>query len=487
MANKPEERAGAAFEDGLEIKVSNDKMRVTIDLDVQNIQKWSESRIVQELAQEGILYGVDKPKITQLFEESLFNQPVEVATGSRAEDGKDGYVKYHIDVTRTRGKPKELDDGSVDLKDLGVYTVIAKDTLLAELMPPTEGKSGKDVYGMFIEAKPGKEGKLSGGKGTRLVDDGKRLMADTDGILSGTPEKLEVDPALIVQGNVSYETGNIDSNVSVAISGNVLSGFVVKSQEDICVTGVVEAATLESEKNITISAGIQGDNRAVLKAGGVITAMFANEATLVAREGIHIDGALTHCYLETSGSVEAAGDKGVIVGGEVHAGTEIAAHVIGSELGAKTRIEVGPDILAMAQQSKELHDKRDLLEKNLAKIQQVLMLLQAARKSGQKLPVAKMKMAQQAISAHSVMTKQLQTIQKEDEELADRVSKERDIKRYIRIRNVLWPGTSIRILNAQLVPKQPIQAATLTLVDKEIQSFGYREKEEKSGKKKKEA
>ena len=245
MADKPEARAGAAFEDGLEIKVANDKMRVSVDLDVRNIQKWSEERVVQELAQEGVLHGIDQEKIHQLFEQKLFNQMTEVAVGTLVEPGKDGYVKHHVNVSHARGKPKDMGDGRVDLKELGVYCVVAKDELLAELMPPTEGTAGKDVYGETLEVKPGKEAKLSGGKGTRLSEDGSHLYADCDGILAGTPEKLEVDPALIVQGDVSYETGNIDSNVSVAINGNVLSGFEVRSKEDICVTGVVEAATLD--------------------------------------------------------------------------------------------------------------------------------------------------------------------------------------------------------------------------------------------------
>ncbi len=485
MADQLEARKGAAFEDGLEIKVSSDKMRVTIDLDVTNLDKWNEKRIVQELAQEGIISCVNKEKISEMFAQNLFNQPVEVAKGTRAEDGKDGYVKYHIDTSRSRGTPKEREDGTADLKDLAVFVLIGKDDLLAELVDPTDGTVGKDVYGETVPCKPGKPAKLSGGKGTRLSEDGKKLHSDTDGILEGTPEKLEINPALVTEGNVGYETGNIESTVAVVINGNVLSGFKVKSTQDICVNGVVEAAEIETEGNITISAGVQGDNKAVLKAGGVITANFANEATLIARQGVLTKGGITHCNVETAGIVEAEGDRGIIVGGHICSGVMIAAQAIGSELGAKTEIELGPDMIKMEQQGRELQEKQASLEANMAKLQQVLKVLQAARATGRKLPPHQIKMAQQAITAHAQVTQQLKDITEANKELQTQLETERATQRFIHAKQIIWPGTKIRILNAQTVVKQPIQTVTMTVVDREIQTYGYRAKEKKETKGKK--
>lgn len=485
MAEDPKERVGAAFEDGLEIKVANDKMRVAVDIGVENIEKWSVERLIRELAAEGVLYGVDKEKIDRLFEQKLFNQNVDVAFGKRATDGTDGQVELHVDMSRARGKPKESQDGRVDLKDLGVFMVVGKDLHLAELKPPTKGKDGKDVYGTVIPAKPGKEAKLSGGKGTRLSEDGKNLYADTDGILEGTAEKIEINPALVVQGNVGYETGHIDSNVGVAINGTVLAGFSVKSKEDVCITGVVEAAEITSDKNITITAGIQGDGRAVLKAEGAITAAFANEAKLISKQGVYAKGGITHCEIECGGIVEADGPRGVIVGGDVIAGFEISANTIGSELGAKTNIQIGPDLLALEQRAKEIHDQRESLEANVAKLQQVLKILQAARATGQKLPAPKMKMAQQAIKAHSELTKQAEILTQKDEALQGRVKVERGIRRYIRVKDTIWPGTSIRILNARMTVKNPMKAVLLTLENREIETYAYRERGSKAESKKK--
>lgn len=481
---QPPERKGSAFEDGLEIKIANDKMRATVDLDVRNIDKWSPKRVTQELAQAGVLFGVDQTKIAQLFEQKLFNQPLDVAVGIRPQDGQDGYIQYHVDISRVRGKPKDLGNGRVDLKDLGVFIVIAKDQLLAELIDPTEGQAGKDVFGTEMPAKAGKEVKLAGGKGTRLSEDGKKLYADLDGILEGDKNKLEVNPALVVKGDVSYETGNIDSNVAVVVNGNVLSGFTIRSTEDICVAGVVEAATIESDKSITINAGIQGDGRAVLKAKGAISANFANESTLIANEGIYLRGGLTHCIVDTNGVIECEGDRGVIVGGEVRAGVEVSATVIGSELGAKTVLEVGPDVQAMEQELRDIQQQRETLANNQAKLQQVLMVIQQARKAGKQLPARQLAMAQQALKAHADISKKAQEMAVVAKQMEERIVKERAIQRFVHAKQVIWPGLQVRILNQRMTVKHPIQACTLAVVDREIQTFAYRGKTQGSEKEK---
>lgn len=476
MTEKQPERANAAFEDGLELTVSKDKMRATVEIGVENIDKWSPERLVRELGTEGVVSGVDKKKIDKLFKKKLFNQPVHVAFGTPAEDGKNGYVKHHIDVSRVRGTPKELASGGVDLKDIGVFTVIAKDQLLAELMPPTAETVGKDVYGAQVDAKPGKEAKLSGGKGTRLSADGKNLHADTDGILEGSADKIAVNPALVVQGDVSYGTGNIDGNVSVAIGGNVLAGFSVKSKEDICISGVVEAAEITSEKNIVINAGIQGDNRAVLTAGGMISAVFANEAKLIATEGVFTKSGITHCEVNATGIVETDGERGVIVGGDVNAGIEIAARTIGSELGAATSIQVGPDMAGLERRAKELGDQRKVLEANLEKLQEVMTMLQSAQTTGRRLPAHQLRMAQEKLQSHGALAKQMKEITEQEKELRQRVTKERDIKRYIRVKDTIWPGVTIRIMNASMTVKNPMKAVLLTFEDREIKTYAYRER-----------
>ena len=108
----------------------------------------------------------------------------------------------------------------------------------------------------------------------------------------------------------------------------------------------------------------------------------------------------------------------------------------------------------------------------------------ACRKSNA-VPLSKSDQAEQR--QKEKLAKQLQAIVQQDDELSSRLATEQETKRYIRAREVIWPGTSVRILSDQMTVKQPIQAATLTLVNDEINTFAYRESGEKDGKKKAES
>ncbi len=62
----------------------------------------------------------------------------------------------------------------------------------------------------------------------------------------------------MIQGDVGVETGNINFTGKVIVSGNVMSGYEIISNEDIEINGIVECATLKSKGDITIRQGVQG-------------------------------------------------------------------------------------------------------------------------------------------------------------------------------------------------------------------------------------
>ena len=78
-------------------------------------------------------------------------------------------------------------------------------------------------------------------------------------------EKINVFPVYEVNGDVDYNTGNIDFVGTIVIRGNVRSGFKVKADGDIRIIGSVEGAELEAAGSIEISAGIIGQNKGLLK------------------------------------------------------------------------------------------------------------------------------------------------------------------------------------------------------------------------------
>ncbi|MFH1738863.1 MAG: FapA family protein, partial [bacterium] len=241
--------------EGLSLMVSDSKMHASAEIGLKFAEKWSPERVCEYISSLGVTFGIDEKAIKNLFKKKIFNKTVVVAKGEPPKNGANGSIRYHIDVDCLRGRPRAVQNGSVDHKNLGLFQAVIEGELLAERIEPTKGTPGRDVYGNEIAAADGKEVKLAGGKNTALSDDGNRLHASVEGCLTGTPTRIEVNPSMIISGDVDYKTGNLVSNVAVVISGGVLAGFCITAEEDVNITGLVDAAEITSGGRIAINAG----------------------------------------------------------------------------------------------------------------------------------------------------------------------------------------------------------------------------------------
>ncbi len=470
--------------DGISLSVSASKMKATVEIDFEYAKYLSPDAVRNYLLSEGVVFGLQDKIIQAIFAKKEFNKPIAVAKGKQAQNGQDGSIQYHFDVECLKGRPRVLETGGVNHRDLGLFQAVETGRLLAERVQPTQGVPGKDVYGNEVPATDGKEVKLAGGKNTNLSEDGNQLTAAVDGCLTGTPDKVEVTPSLAISGDVDYKVGNISSNVSVVISGGILSDFTVKADEDININGLVEGAELVSGGRIAINAGIQGGGKALLVAEKEILARFANEATLKSKGDIVIQGPVTHCKIGCEGSLVVEGNKAVIMGGEIQANKGLTAETLGSEMGVKTYVNVGPRLEEYDQKLDELEAKKVSLEPNVKKLGQLLrVLLQLKQKMGQ-LPQEKAAMAAKVKQTYQVLQEQLKGIEEEVGKIATDRQKEMEVVRTINVKGTTWPGTQIRILNESFVPKAPMKACTFAIMEKEIQAFPYKDKEKEKDKEK---
>ncbi len=468
--------------EGLSLTVSASKMHASIDLDFHYAKQWTPERIRRYIMSEGIVFGIDENALNDLFEKKLFNKEVVVARGIQPQNGQDGTIEYHIDLNCLSGRPRVLETGGVNLRELGLFQPVEQGKLLAERHPPTAGVPGRDVYGNEISATDGKEAKLSGGKNTTLSEDGNRLTSAIEGCLTGTKEKLEVIPCLTISGDVSYKTGNISSTVAVVINGGVLADFQVKSNEDINITGLVDAAEIVSGGRIAINAGIQGSGRALLTAEKEIVARFANEANLRAKGDIIIQGPVTHCNIETEGQLIVEGKKAVILGGTIYANRAVTADDIGSEMGVKTVVIVGPRLDELNEKISALEKKRQSLEPNMKKLEQLLFALAKIKEKVGTLPADKQAMVEKVQKTFMVLKNQVQTIDQEVNELTLERTRQMTVERSINVKGYTWPGTVLRILNQTFIPKNPMKKCTFAIMDGEIQAFAFRDRQQESEK-----
>ncbi len=302
------------------------------------------------LREAHVTFGVDQRSLFSIFTKKPYFSLCPVARGTLPTEGKDGWTKEHFprDFSRFTGNE---DGGTVDYRAQTCVQVIEKGTVICDIYPPTEGVSGTRVDGVAVPPKAVNPAPVPAGSSTVLSEDGTKLLADMDGFLDFRDGKFHVKNILNITSDVDYSTGNIDFRGDVTIQGDVREQFSVKATGSISISGMVEAASVEAGGDVVISAGVSGNNQAVIR-GKNVRARHLENCTVYA-ECLESDYILTS-RIFCSDSVVAAGSRGSIIGGQVVAVNRIKANSIGSQSGRSTEITLGvqPEI------REELHTNR---------------------------------------------------------------------------------------------------------------------------------
>ncbi len=337
--------------------------------------------IKADLDKHGIKFGIDMNAIKQFTEERIYLKEYVVAVGKLAVQGKDGKVEYNFNREQ-KIKPKLLEDGTVDFRDLDIINRVKAGDVLARIENEVMGECGYTVLGKEIQPRPVTKVKVSYGKNIKMSDDGTQLLSEINGHVVLIENKLFVSNVMEFK-NIDMSTGNINYDGNVIVKGDIRGGFTVTSSGNIDVYGIVEGAALKAEGNIVLRCGIQGGGKGKLEAKGNIVAKFLENSTVIAGGDIQSE-ALIHCNVSVRGEINLIGKKGLIVGGIVRAAKKITAKTVGTPMGVDTIIEVGTD--------PETIDRFHELSKEIAKVKKEIMQIvpaistfQAKRAEGERI------------------------------------------------------------------------------------------------------
>ncbi|WNQ13758.1 FapA family protein [Paenibacillus aurantius] len=377
------------LENYIQITLTDDRLQAYLHL-----TSWDDaflcSRVQLEelLEKKGVVYGLQQDTLAAIAAapQAFVNQKMVVACGVPPKNGKNGRIDYKYDLDNDHHKPMELEDGTVDYKELTKIYNIQKGELLAQRFLPEEGTAGITVTGDSISPKKGREVRFKVGKNVVTDAEQMRLYAAIDGVLTRTDrDKINVFPIYEVNGDLDYNIGNIDFIGSVVIRGNVLSGFRVKASGDIRITGSVEAAELTAGGSIEIGAGFLGQNKGVITAGKNVRSSFIQDGRVEAVEDIVVNQSIMHSTVRAGRHVICTGAKGLIVGGLIQAGEKVEARTVGNSMSTSTVIEVGV-LPELRNELIELRSQARTVSENLKKAEQALVLLDQLAASGQLTP-----------------------------------------------------------------------------------------------------
>ncbi len=317
-----------------------------------------------------IVHGIDVKALEMMIQMRIFDNPTVIARGTPPVTGENGSLKWHFNNSK-EDRYKKIDfESKVNFKELDLFVPVTKGQLLVERIPAGEGTPGHDVYGNELKASPGKNVNLPKGKNVDYSEDRNFMYAAGNGMVDFVMDKVMVSNVYTVRGNADMGVGNITFDGDVVIEGNVIGGLTIKATGNIMVSGVVEASFLEAGGDILLRGGIQGSGRGQVRAGGMVTSKFIEYATIYAKNKI-IAAYFIHSNAFTEGAIEVtSGKKGCIIGGNLSAGTYIAALTIGTPTNVPTVLEVGFS-KAQAERIKEIKQELEINERKINQIKTV--------------------------------------------------------------------------------------------------------------------
>lgn len=346
------------------------------------------SQLEALLKSQQIVYGVHYQTLQKIaFNPVLYMlDKTMIASGDKPVDGKDGYIEHMYELDGNEKRPLEREDGTVNYKEVTSINNVRKGQIIARRILPEEGTNGKAVTGEPVFARTGKEARFKPGKNVVIDPEQTAMYAAIDGVVVKTDrDKINVFPIYEVNGDVDFNVGNINFVGTVVIRGNVQPGFRIKASGDIRITGGVEAAELEADGSIEISAGILGQNKGFVKAGKNVKSSFIQDGTVEAGEDVIVSQSIMHSTIRAGKSVLCQGTKGLIVGGIVQAGEKVTARTIGNSMSTVTVIEVGV-VPELRNELIQLRSQMRNTMENLDKTEKALTLLDQLAAAGQLTP-----------------------------------------------------------------------------------------------------
>lgn len=225
--------------------------------------KFTLDEVKAELQKLGVVYGIQENEIRNYLENGG-EEGVVAAKGEPAVDDTEDVIKYKFDIEDKSIKYDDSNYDNIDYRDAKVIACVKKGDVLAERIPGTEGKDGKDIYGRVIKKKNFRKKFLRVGNGCKIVND-NTVVSEIDGRPYVKSNIISVKEMYEVPGDVNIKTGNIKFIGDVKIYGAVTEGMTIESGGIVEIMKNVENSNVSAVGDIIIKGNILGSN---ISAGG---------------------------------------------------------------------------------------------------------------------------------------------------------------------------------------------------------------------------
>lgn len=419
------------------VEMPRDKMKATIKYDTRDGARLpTKEMVMAALSDAGVVYGINEDAI-DIGITSL--TPFVAAEGLLPIPGENAYIDRKFDLG-IQGKPVVDEYDKVDYKDLNLFVLAKENQTLAIRIPQTKGTPGKNILGEPVPAQNGRPCPMPEGKNTKVVGE-HRLIATVNGQIVDKGSRISVDPRLEIKGGVGVQTGDIEFDGTVQIKGDVEQGFKVKATGDIEIKGSVNGAEVTG-RNVYISGGITGADRAKVYAEHDVRTAFAENALIEAGNDIFIADIALHSQIRAGKRLIMEDKHGQITGGHAVAGEVVSVKVIGNSSFVVTKVSVGVD----PNLQKEYQALRRAYKESKKRLTHIMQTLNTLSKIDiNKLPPSRVESINALTRSQFPLAGQIKRDEKRILEIEEQLVNMKNGK--IRVSGTIYPGTRLSVNN----------------------------------------
>lgn len=436
------------------VELARDKMKATIRYDTREGARLPTKEMVMTALEEaGVVYGIDEESI-EIGIRSL--SPFVAAEGLLPVAGENAYIDRKFDLG-VKGRPVVDEYDKVDYKDLNLFVLAKENQTLAIRVPQTKGTPGKNILGEVVPAQNGRPVPMPEGKNTKAVGD--RLIATVNGQIVDKGNRISIDPKLEIKGSVGVSTGDVEFDGSIKINGDVDYGFTVKATGDIEIKGSVNGAIITG-RNVYISGGVTGADRAKVFAEHDVRTAFAENAFIEAGNDIFISDIALHSHIRAGKRIIMEDKHGQITGGHAVAGESISVKIIGNEAFVVTRVSVGVDPTLQ----KEYQDLKKSYKESRRRLTHITQTLNTLSKIDiNKLPPERVESINALTRSQFPLAGQIKRNEKRILEIEAKLAEMKNGK--IRVSDIIYPGTRLAVNSVLKSIQSDYRRCTISLND----------------------
>ncbi len=445
MADEKLFKGGVSVLDGaFLLKVAKDRLSAYLipveqDGEFAEIDSFDAAKVNAVLVEYEIIHGLlPKPVVRD-------DNFVDVAKGMPPVKGENARVKMHVKPSMVRSpKQKEAKRDTVDFRELGSIVNVNAGQLLLEKIPLTDGTPGKDVFGITIPSKPGKDIALKGGPGVKVSEDGRKVVSTLDGKFLMADGKPSVFDSHVVKGDLDLSVGNIAfCGKSLTISGDVLPGFKIRSKGNVTVQKNINNAEILTHGKLMVNGSIVGEEVLLRSKGDMIVGFVENGPVLETLGSLTVKDFMVQGKVKTGGDLIAVKGNGTIVGGTYVVGGSVYVKNLGSDGEVVTEVSVGINP-GLEVRRKKLDEELAIWPERLNQTIKNIGALEAMKKAeGDNMPPEKLALLKKMTSVMPKLMDRVNMLSEAEKKLQEEMEQLTDECVYVY--ETLFAGVTVKI------------------------------------------